>query len=137
MNSKRVERSLRGDYRAQDLGGGAWRLSSGVPGAAEVYLSGADAQAAGFIAQSRASRVELIFGPSGATVRLVTSQGARELRARSATIHEPLPRLYEGLPLATFDAGARRFWRRVFLLVRIPGGRRLLGLVARRASAPK
>jgi hypothetical protein len=33
--------------------------------------------------------------------------------------------------LADFDARARRFWRRVFVLVRIPGGRRLLGMLAR------
>jgi hypothetical protein len=40
--------------------------------------------------------------------------------------------LYEALPLAGFDATARRFWRRVFLLVRLPGGRYLLRLIAQR-----
>jgi hypothetical protein len=137
MNSKPVERSLTGDYRAESLGEGAWRLSSGAPGAAALYLSGADPQAAGVLAQSRASRIGLVFGSSGVTVSWVTAQGTRQLRARAATIHEPLPQLYEGLPLARFDARARRFWRRVFLLVRIPGGRRLLGLVARRANRSK
>jgi hypothetical protein len=37
-----------------------------------------------------------------------------------------LPKLYEALPLARFDAKARRFWGRVFWLVRMPGGRSLL-----------
>jgi hypothetical protein len=36
------------------------------------------------------------------------------------------------LPLVSFDDKARRFWRRVFRLVRIPGGRHLLGVLARR-----
>jgi hypothetical protein len=138
MNSgRRIERSFRGDYRGQDLGDGTWRFSTEAPGGAEIYLTGVDPQAAARVTQSPASRVGLVFGPGGVTVTLATVEGVRELMARSATVHEPLPRLYEALPLASFDARARRFWRRVFLLVRIPGGRRLLGLVARRASAPK
>jgi len=55
------------------------------------------------------------------------------LKTRNAIIHEPLTRLYEGLPLASFDPAARRFWRRVFRLVRIPGGRHLLRFIARRS----
>jgi hypothetical protein len=51
---------------------------------------------------------------------------------RGAIVHEPLPKLYAELPLAGFDERARRFWRRVFRLVRIPGGRHLLGVLARR-----
>jgi hypothetical protein len=35
------------------------------------------------------------------------------------------------LPLASIDADARRFWRRVFRLVRIPGGRYLLKVLTR------
>jgi hypothetical protein len=131
MNSgRRIERSFRGDYRGQDLGDGTWRFSTEAPGGAEIYLTGVDPQAAARVTQSPASRVGLVFGPGGVTVTLATVEGVRELMARSATVHE-------ALPLASFDARARRFWRRVFLLVRIPGGRRLLGLVARRASAPK
>jgi len=34
-------------------------------------------------------------------------------------------------PLASIDADARRFWHRVFRLVRIPGGRYLLKLLTR------
>ena len=41
--------------------------------------------------------------------------------------------LTEPDPLAGLDEKARRFWRRVFRLVRIPGGRHLLGVLARRS----
>jgi len=53
--------------------------------------------------------------------------------ARTATIHEPRPELYQGLPLVVMDDAAKRFWRRVFLLARIPGGRRLLRWIAERS----
>ena len=70
-------------------------------------------------------------------VRLTLSAGgrARLLTADSAVIHEPAKGLYEALPLAGFDAGARRFWKRIFRLMRLPGGRFLLGLFARRARS--
>ena len=53
-------------------------------------------------------------------------------QAKSAIVHEPLPFLYEALPLASVDAKHRRFWRSIFRIVRIPGGRYLLGVLARR-----
>jgi hypothetical protein len=53
------------------------------------------------------------------------------VEAAAAIVHEPLGRLYESLPLANIDANARRFWRRVFRLVRLPGGRYLLKLLTR------
>jgi hypothetical protein len=55
---------------------------------------------------------------------------------QSAIVHQPLARLYDGLPLAEFDSKTRRFWGRVFTLVRIPGGRHLLGVLARRSRGP-
>jgi hypothetical protein len=36
------------------------------------------------------------------------------------------------LPLVVLDAAARRFWGRVFLIARLPGGRRLLRWIAQR-----
>jgi len=60
-------------------------------------------------------------------LRMTSAEQVRSVKARSAIVHEPLPRLYEALPLVSLDAKARRFWRRVFRLVRIPGGRYLLG----------
>jgi hypothetical protein len=67
-------------------------------------------------------RVVLLTMLSGGRVATV--------EASEVIVHEPVPKLYESLPLADFDARARRFWRRVFALVRIPGGRLLLGIVA-------
>jgi hypothetical protein len=70
-------------------------------------------------------------------VRLTSSAGGRVrlLTVDGAVIHEPAKALYEALPLAGFDAGARRFWKRIFRLMRLPGGRFLLGLFARRARS--
>jgi hypothetical protein len=56
----------------------------------------------------------------------------QSFRAQSASIQEPQNALYERLPLASFDARAQRFWRRVFLLARLPGGAALLRALARR-----
>jgi hypothetical protein len=63
---------------------------------------------------------------------MTSAEQQRTVKAQSVIVHEPLARLYEALPLATLDANARRFWRRVFRLVRIPGGRYLLGALVRR-----
>jgi hypothetical protein len=61
----------------------------------------------------------------------MSGERAVSVCAASAIVHEPLERLYESLPLASIDADARRFWRRVFRLVRIPGGRYLLKVLTR------
>jgi hypothetical protein len=63
-------------------------------------------------------------------ITAASAGAATMLEASSVLVHESLPNLYGALPLADFDARARRFWRRVFLLVRVPGGRRLLGILA-------
>jgi hypothetical protein len=63
---------------------------------------------------------------------MTSAEQPRIIKAQSAIVHEPLARLYEALPLVSLDAKARRFWRGVFRLVRLPGGRYLLGALARR-----
>jgi hypothetical protein len=60
------------------------------------------------------------------------SGGVRIISVGSVLLHEPQPRLYEALPLAGFDAKAQRFWRRVFTIMRIPGGRFMLRFFTRR-----
>jgi hypothetical protein len=136
MNTK-LERSFRGEFSARDLGSGAWLLTGTEQGGAEIYLIGIEPEAARLLAQARATRAALHWGEDGVVVTLVTATGAKQVKPRAATVHEPLPRLYGSLPLERLDERAGRFWRRVFFLVRVPGGRRLLGLIARRASAPK
>jgi hypothetical protein len=69
------------------------------------------------------------------TVQLGEGATARMLKVDAVQLQEPDERLYDSLPLARFTPEARRFWRRVFWLVRLPGGRALLGLVARRRRA--
>jgi hypothetical protein len=65
------------------------------------------------------------------TVVLGDGEIARILTADSMQLQEPDQGLYDALPLARFTPDARRFWQRIFWLVRLPGGRTLLGLVAR------
>ena len=78
------------------------------------------------------ARLDLQWHGGGVTVRVMGKDGVREFEAATAIIHESKSRLYDALPLAAFDRKARRFWQRVFLLIRIPGGRYLLRLIARR-----
>jgi hypothetical protein len=61
----------------------------------------------------------------------MSGERVASVEAVSGIVHEPLERLYERLPMVSIDADARRFWRRVFRLVRIPGGRYLLKVLAR------
>ena len=125
-------RSVAGPIRAQDLGGGLWELTAAVPDAAQVYLKvapGTDCAAL----QDRAIRhLDIEWHAAGVSVRVMGAAGGGVLEAGTAIIHEGRAHLYEALPLAGFDAKARQFWRRVFLLIRIPGGRYLLRLIARR-----
>ncbi|MDE2306616.1 MAG: hypothetical protein KGL34_13730 [Gammaproteobacteria bacterium] len=55
-----------------------------------------------------------------------------EASAGFALLHEPLPDLYDELPLGTYDPATERFWRRVMRIARLPGGPWLIGLLARR-----
>jgi hypothetical protein len=130
----RMQRVIGGPLEREDLAPGAWLWSA--PAGAALIVGGAaagEAEIAGSAAP-RAASVDWL--EEGALVTLMTEAGAVPLRMRFAITHEPLARLYETLPLVTLDSKARRFWRRVFLLVRIPGGRRLLKLLARRGGVP-
>jgi hypothetical protein len=131
-----MERTMTGNFRGIDLGAGAWRLTTGIPGGSEVYLGGTDSAAASVLAAASPSVVTVSWGAHGALVTLKGADAIRTVKAKTAILHEPLARLYEGLPLVSLDDRARRFWRRVFWLVRLPGGRRLVRLIAR-GSAKK
>ncbi len=129
-----MERTMTGNFRGVDLGAGAWRLTTGVPGGGEIYLGGTDPAAASVLSAASPSVVTISWDEDGARVTLKGAGAIRTVKARTAILHEPLARLYEGLPLVSLDERARRFWRRVFWLVRIPGGRRLLRMIARRSA---
>jgi hypothetical protein len=135
--SKNVERTITASLTARELAAGVWQLSSGEAGGIDVILRGTDLEARAALEGIRASKAVLAWQRNGALVTLTAPGGTRQIRARTVILHEPRTQLYDGLPLVRLDDAARRFWRRVFWLVRIPGGRRLLGLVARRSAGTK
>jgi len=126
------QRTLSAPIQAEHLGGGLWQLTSGAAAAVRVYLRVPAGGRSAALEVRHIQRIVLQWRDGGVTVRVTGDAGVEVLDASTAVIHEAQNRLYEALPLAGFDARARRFWRRVFVLVRIPGGRYLLRLIARR-----
>lgn len=133
MNTK-TERTLTGAFRAAHLGADAWKLTTGAPGSAEIHLSGVDDDAFAALEGAAPNAVRIAWSAAGAVVTLIAPRTSAQFRSRTATIHEPRPQLYQGLPLVVLDDKARRFWRRIFRIARIPGGRRLLRWIAQRTG---
>jgi hypothetical protein len=100
---------------------------------AQVLLLGANADARQ--APPRIERVHLRWTGRGVDVELSGGGATLLLQAAAAIVHQPLHSLYSILPLARYDARTRRFWQRVFWLVKVPGGGSLLKILARRARA--
>jgi len=125
--------NLPGTFVTRNLGQGAWRLSRGEPGRIDVLLQGVEPRAAEALRPPSVGDIDIEWRADAVLLTMTSAQRRMVIEAHGAIVHEPLARLYEGLPLAVLDAKARRFWRRVFRLVRIPGGRFLLGIVARRS----
>ncbi len=136
-----LRRSVLGSFEGRELGPGSWQLrcgpAAGAAGGAEIYLAGAEPGAAQLLLDTIFTAVDFEWVDGGVFVTLTSAGGIRVLKTRTAVIHEPLRGLYDGLPLASFEDSARRFWRRVFRLVRVPGGRYLLRLMARTARNPR
>ena len=125
-----------GPFVVLDAGNDVWRLSGETSGM-QILLRGAGVKARSLFADApRIESVALEWSRDLVIVTLALPGGATTLTALSATVHEPQPALYDKLPLAAFDADARKFWQRVFRLMRIPGGRFLLGLMTRRRRSP-
>ena len=130
-----TRRCMPGPFTARRLDGGVWQLTEIKPGGAEIFLRGTDA--AELSNDGTIETVEVEWRLDDVRISLTAARGARSLAVDSATVHEPQTRLYEALPLAGFDSDARRFWQRVFRLMRIPGGRLVLKYVARRNPRPR
>src|ERR1700738_4372530 len=128
----KMRRKLPGTFLARDLGEGAWRLSRGEAAPIDVFLRGTESGAADALRSPFVRDVDIEWRAETVVLTMTSAEQVRTVKAQSAIVHEPLARLYEALPLVSLDAKARRFWRRVFRLVRLPGGRYLLGMVARR-----
>lgn len=127
--SPKMRRNFSGAFMPQDCGSGAWQLTRAAPHDMQVFLRDAEHGAAQ--AFGKTPIVDLGIEWHAAKVLLTFMSGDRvaTVEAATAIVHEPLGRLYESLPLVSIDANARRFWRRVFRLVRIPGGRFLLRIL--------
>ncbi len=131
----KMRRHLPGKFLARQLAGDAWRLARGGAAPADVFLRGALPRTADVLQAADLADIDIEWHDAAAQLTLTAAGRRTTVAGRSAIVHQPLPELYAALPLATVDAKARRFWRRIFLLVRIPGGRRLLGALARRSRA--
>ncbi len=126
-----MSKILEGPFETHSLGGAAWRLVTDALDGPEIYLQGTG-PGAQCLEGAIVARLSVAWRGGGVEVTFTTAQGVRILEAGTAIVHEPQPLIYRNLPLAGFDADARRFWNRVFRLMRIPGGRHLLGCIARR-----
>ncbi len=131
----KLRRHLPGRFLSRESKEGAWRLSRSGAEPVDVFLLGVDPRAAELLRAPQLADIDIEWH-TGVVALTMTSEGRRRsIQTRSAIVHEPLARLYGALPLAALDAKARRFWRRVFRLVRIPGGRYLLLAMARLTQA--
>jgi hypothetical protein len=127
----KMRRNFSGAFLAHNYGDGTWQLTRAAPHEVAVILR--DAEHGAEHAFGTAPLVELGIEWHHERVLLTFMSGNRvaTVEASIAIVHEPLGHLYASLPLVSIDADARRFWRRVFRLVRIPGGRYLLKVLRR------
>ena|SRR5580698_6152161 len=131
--SAKMRRNLAGVFSAQNIGSGAWRLARSGPVPAELFLRGVQSGVADAFVSSDLGDIDIEWQAGTVLVSMTAAGRRRSFNAHTAIVHEPLAGLYGALPLAVLDEKARRFWRRVFRLVRIPGGRYLLASLARRS----
>ena len=129
-----MRKMVSGPFSVRNLGAGAWHLASNGESGAEMFVRGAGPHAPELLQDPTVSGLSLDWRADGVRIAVAGAAGVRHLTARTVVVHEPRPRLYENLPLAGFDADAKRFWRRIFRLIRIPGGRLLLRYIARRGG---
>jgi hypothetical protein len=129
--SAKMRRNYSGAFLPQDRGNGAWQLSRAVPHEAHVFVQHAEPGAASAFGNAPIVDLGIEWRPESALLTFMTGARVASVKASAAIVHEPLGHLYERLPLVSIDADARRFWRRVFRLMRFPGGRYLLKLITR------
>jgi hypothetical protein len=122
-----MRRNFDGACTARRIQDGEWRVDCGE---AQIIIHGADSRAFAVLGATL-SDVGIEWQTQRVLLTMLTKGRVATVEAEAVIVHEPTANLYAALPLADFDARAQRFWRRVFLLVRIPGGRSLLGILAR------
>jgi hypothetical protein len=131
--SANTRRVLPGRFQIEVVGDEGLRLTALELPQVVIVARTAGRHSAGEPVSSACGGVAIEWSDGGATLSLELPGGSQVVRAGSVIVHEPQERLFDSLALPKFDAKGRRFWRRVFTLVRIPGGRYLLGALARRA----
>lgn len=129
-------RRLEGRWRELKLGPELWCIRREAPRADVYAVDVTDRRPLPMPLAAIEPGLEIEWSAESVRLTLRAPDRAECWTARQALIHESLPALYDELPLERFDVGARRFWNRVFLLARLPGGRRLLGWLARRRRGP-
>ena len=127
----KLRRNFPGAFVAHDRGNGKWQLARAAPPALCVFLRDTEHGAARAFGTLPIVELGIEWQPNRALLTFMSGDKVASVESASAIVHEPLEHLYESLPLVSIDANARRFWRKVFRLVRIPGGRFLLKLLTR------
>lgn len=127
----KLRRNFSGAFLPQDRGNGTWQLSRPAPHETNVFLRDAEHSAQRSFATGPIIDLGIEWHDEKVLLTFMSQERVASVEAVSAIVHEPLQHLYERLPMVSIDADARRFWRRVFRLVRIPGGRYLLKVLAR------
>jgi hypothetical protein len=125
-----LRRNFPGVFLPQNRGTGAWQLSAPPPHEINVFVRDAERGAERFFGTGPLTDLGIEWRAGKVLLTFMAEEKVASVEAADAIVHEPLDQLYERLPLINIDADARRFWRRVFRLVRIPGGRFLLKLLA-------
>lgn len=129
--SAKLRRNYSGAFLVQSRGNRAWQLSRAAPHEMTVFLRDAEQGAAQGFGIGPIVELGIEWQAEKTLLTFLAGDKVASVEAASVIVHEPLRELYESLPLASIDADARRFWHRVFRLVRIPGGRYLLKLLTR------
>jgi hypothetical protein len=128
--STKMRRNFDGTCTARRVREGDWRVDCGAPNEGQIIIRGADSRARAAFGGTL-SGVGIEWQTPRVLLTMMSAGRVASVEAAAAIVHEPAANLYAALPLADFDTRAQRFWRWVFLLVRIPGGRSLLGILAR------
>jgi hypothetical protein len=132
-----MQTTLTGEFVLEPLPGANLRIANRLEPGEFVILR--DVRVAPDSWPRTATQLVIDWAPGGGMqaggVRITLSIGAAtaSFEAASALLHEPRAALYEHLPLPRFTPEMARFWRRVFRIVRLPGGRWLLAWIGRRA----
>src|ERR1700732_1237548 len=127
----KMRRNFSGAFLAQDRGNGTRQLTRAAPHEMDVFLRDAERGAARAFGTAPIADLGIEWHAKTALLPFMSSDRVATVEAATATVHEPLGHLYDGLPLVSIDADARRFWRRVFRLVRFPDARYLLKILRR------